>query len=324
VLPALLALVVGLALLVWSADPFVDGAAATAAHLGMPPLLIGMVIVGFGTSAPEILVSAVAASSGVPGLAIGNALGSNIANIGLVLGVAVLIRPLTASSILLRRELPVLLAATFLPALLYVDGQLSRPDAGVLILSLFLLVYWLVVTSASAATTNPIGLENSAESPQIEPLAKTATWLVIGLTALLVGAQLIVFGAEQAARTLGISEVVIGLTVVAIGTSLPELAVAVTGAVKNEPDLVIGNVIGSNIFNILGVIGTAGLIAPYRFETEILTVHYPVMAVMTLAVFILTYNLRKHRGELGRMSGFVLLLSFVIYQIAVAWLAMSV
>jgi len=318
------AVVIGLGLLAWASDRFISGAAATARALGVAPILIGLTVVSFGTSAPEILVAVIAAANGIPDLAIGNVVGSNIANIGLVLGAAVAIRRLTMTSMTLRRELPVMLAATFLPLLLYIDGQLGRLDAAILLVSLGLLLYWLFLQNASAKTGGPLDAEFAVEIPPDMSLPTAAVSLVIGLITLLVGAELVVFGAEEFARTLGVSEVVIGVTVVAVGTSLPELAVAVTGARRNQPDLVIGNVIGSNIFNLLGVVGITGMIAPHEFEAEILMLHYPAMAAITLAVFVLTYNPRKHRGELGRMSGITLLLLFCAYQCAVAWLAVSV
>ena len=300
------AMIIGLALLAWGGERFVLGASATARNLGLSPVLVGLTIVGFATSAPEMLVSALAAWSGTPGLAIGNAVGSNIANLGLVLGAAVLLRPLVAQSRTLRRELPALLASTFLPFLLLLDGELSVLDAAALLAALGILVYWLAFLGYRASVLDPIRADLSMTSAVL--------WLVVGFTALLAGAELIVLGATNAARTLGISEVVIGLTVVAIGTSLPEFAVSIAAAYKNEPDLVLGNVIGSNIFNMLAVVGIAGLIAPHRIDSELLTMHYPVMAAMTLGVFILTYNRGQRRGRLGRRGGAAILGSFVLYH----------
>lgn len=316
-------IVIGLALLAWGGDRFIIGASASARNLGVPPILVGLTIVGFATSAPEMLVSALAAWSGTPGLAIGNAIGSNIANLGLVLGTAVLIQPLVAQSKTLRRELPALLAVTFLPLLLFVDGELSVTDAVILLAGLAALLYWLTVLSFRASVLDPLRAEYEAEIPEDVPMGKALLWLAIGLGALLGGAQLLVYGAETAARAFGISEVVIGLTVVAIGTSLPELAVSIAGARKNEPDLVLGNVIGSNIFNLLAVIGIAGIIAPHRFEAGILSVHYPIMAGITVAVFVLAYNRRKHRGRLGRGAGAAMLISFTVYHAFVAWHAFA-
>jgi cation:H+ antiporter len=310
---------IGLALLAWGGDRFIIGASATARDLGVSPIIIGVTIVGFATSAPEMLVSALAASSGTPGLAIGNAVGSNIANLGLVLGSAVLIQPLIAHSKTLRRELPAMLAVTFLPLVLFIDGELSATDATLLLVGLVGLIYWLTVLGFRASVLDPLRADYEAEIPEDVPMGKALLWLAIGLVTLLGGAELLVYGGERAARALGISEVVIGVTIVAIGTSLPELAVSIAGARNNEPDLVLGNVIGSNIFNLLAVIGIAGVIAPHRFDPDILRMHYPVMAGMTLAVFVLTYNRRKNRGRLGRAAGVAMLGSFALYHAVVAW-----
>ncbi len=314
---------IGLALLAWGGDRFIVGASATARDLGVSPIIIGVTVVGFATSAPEMLVSALAAHSGTPGLAIGNAVGSNIANLGLVLGSAVLIQPLIATSKTLRRELPAMLAVTFAPLVLFVDGELGVIDSVILLLSLGGVIYWLTLLSFRASVLDPLRAEYEAEIPENVPMGKAVLGLAVGLTALLFGAEMLVFGGERAARALGISEVIIGLTIVAVGTSLPELAVSIAGARKNEPDLVLGNVIGSNIFNLLAVIGIAGIIAPHRFEPGVLSVHYPVMAGMTLAVFVLTYNRRRNRGQLGRTAGVAMLGSFAIYHAIIAWQALA-
>ena len=316
-------MVIGLALLAWGGDRFIVGASATARDLGVSPIIIGVTVVGFATSAPEMLVSALAASYGTPGLAIGNAVGSNIANLGLVLGSAVLIQPLVATSKTLRRELPAMLAVTFVPLVLFVDGELGLADSILLLLGLGGLIYWLTLLSFRASVLDPLRAEYEAEIPEDVPMGRALLGLAVGLAALLFGAELLVFGGERAARALGISEVIIGLTIVAVGTSLPELAVSIAGARNNEPDLVLGNVIGSNIFNLLAVVGIAGVIAPHRFEPGVLSVHYPVMAGMTLAVFVLTYNRRKNRGELGRTAGVAMLGAFVIYHAIIAWQALA-
>lgn len=317
------AIVIGLGLLAWGGERFVVGASATARNLGVSPVLVGLTIVGFATSAPEMLVSAVAAWSGNPGLAIGNAVGSNIANLGLVLGAAVLVRPLIAQSRTLRRELPALIASTFMPFLLLLDGVLSFTDAAVLLGALVVLVYWLAVLGMRASVLDPLRAGYAAEIPRDLSPALALAWLAVGLGALLLGAELLVLGGERAARALGISDVVVGLTVVAVGTSLPELAVSVAAARKNEPDLVLGNVIGSNIFNMLGVVGIAGIIRPHRLDPEILTFHYPVMIVMTLGIFILTYNRGQRRGTLSRSSGAMILSAFIIYHVFVATRALG-
>lgn len=316
-------IVVGLALLAWGGDRFIIGASATARNLGVPPVLVGLTIVGFATSAPEMIVSALAASAGSPGLAVGNAVGSNIANLGLVLGTAVLIRPMVVQSQTLRRELPALLISTLIPFLLFLDGILSAIDAIVLLIALLVLVYWLAYLGYRASVLDPIRAEFAAEIPADMSMTRALFWLVVGMTALLVGAESLVYGAERAARALGISEVVIGLTVVAIGTSLPELAVSVAAARKNEPDLVLGNVIGSNIFNMLAVTGIAGIIAPHALEPDILVFHFPAMALLTVAVIVMTYNRSRHRGRLSRRSGAMIFASFFVYHGIVAYQTLS-
>ncbi len=308
------AIAVGLALLAWGGDRFIIGASATARNLGVPPVLVGLTIVGFATSAPEMLVSAFAARAGSPGLAVGNAVGSNIANLGLVLGAAVIIRPIVVQSQTLRRELPALLISTFVPFLLFLDGTLSIVDAVVLLIALFVLVYWLAYLGYRASVLDPIRAEFAAEIPADMAMVRALTWLGVGMAALLIGAEVLVYGAEGAARALGVSEVIIGLTVVAVGTSLPELAVSIAAARKNEPDLVLGNVIGSNIFNMLAVIGIAGLIAPHALDPDILVLHFPAMTVMTLGVIIMTYNRGRRRGVLSRRSGIMILATFFIYH----------
>ena len=315
------AIAIGLTLLAWGGDRFIIGASASARNLGVPPVLVGLTIVGFATSAPEMIVSAFAARSGSPGLAVGNAVGSNIANLGLVLGVAVLIRPMVVQSQTLRRELPALLISTLIPFLLFLDGTLSAVDASVLLIALFVLVYWLAYLGYRASVLDPIRAEFAAEIPAHMSMLRALTWLAIGMAALLIGAEVLVYGAEGAARDLGVSEVIIGLTVVAVGTSLPELAVSIAAARKNEPDLVLGNVIGSNIFNMLAVIGIAGVIAPHALDPDILTMHFPAMTVMTLAVIVMTYNRSRRRGRLSRRSGAMIFASFFIYHGVVAYFA---
>jgi cation:H+ antiporter len=312
------AISIGLILLAWGADRFVTGAAALAHNFGISPVIIGVTIVGFATSAPEMLVSALAAMDGVPDIAIGNAVGSNIANLGLVLGTAALLRPLAVRSKTLRRELPALLLSTVLPFVLILDGRLGRADAGALVAGLVVLAFWLTWLGYRSSEFDPMRAAVAAELQRRVSTGGATLRLASGLAALLAGAQLLVYGAEQAARAVGVSELVIGLTIVAIGTSLPELAVSVAAARKNETDLVLGNVIGSNIFNLLGVIGIAGLIAPHEMPRGILSLHYPFMAAMTLGVFFLTYN-RAPDHRLGRNAGAALTSTFVIYHAVLAW-----
>lgn len=316
------AILAGLLLLFWGADRLVIGAAATARNLGVSPVLIGLVIVGFATSAPEMLISAVASIENAPGLAVGNAVGSNIANLGLVLGVSVLLTPLAVPSKILHHEFPLVLAVTGLTYLLFLDNTLSRIDALLLLLTLAILTISLIILGTRSNRLAPLNEKYASEVPNEIGAGKATFWLIGGLITLLVGSELLVNGATDAARRIGVSELVLGVTVIAIGTSLPELAVAVAGALKRECDLVIGNVLGSNIFNLLAVIGIAGAIQPHELSPGVLTLHYPLMTVITLAVFILAYN-RRAKVQLTRSIGAGLLVTFVVYQGFVIWEALT-
>jgi cation:H+ antiporter len=307
----------GLILLIWGADRFVAGAAATARNLGLAPMLIGLTIVAFGTSAPEVLVSVAAALRENAGLAVGNAIGSNIANIGLVLGAAVLLRPMGVHSDVLRREVPILLGVTLLSLLLLLDNRLDRLDGVILMFTLLLVMAWLVRSSLRG---NAVADTTDLRLPKPMTMARALTWTVLGLVLLLAGAQLLVLGAESLARTLGVPDLIIGLTVVAIGTSLPELAVTVVAALRNQHDLALGNIIGSNIFNLLAVLGVAGLIYPAALDPGVLTVHLPVMFVLTVAVLVMAYNWRG-RSLLTRPDGLALLLAFFAYH---GWMLMDI
>ncbi|MDZ7767803.1 MAG: calcium/sodium antiporter [Woeseiaceae bacterium] len=278
----------GLLILVWGADRFVHGAAATARNLGVTPLLIGLTIVAFATSAPEILVSIVASLRGEPDLAIGNALGSNTANIGLVLGTIALIRPIELSSATLRREMPALLAVTLLAVSLFLDSFLSRVDGVVLLSALVIVMIWLTRLGLRSADTDPLKSDYEAEIPSNVTMRAALVWLAVGLAALLLGADLLVDGAVGIALQMGVSEVVIGITLVAIGTSLPELAVSLVSVIKGEYGLAIGNIVGSNMFNMLAVIGTATVIQPSAVAPSILALHIFVMVAFTLVLFAMT------------------------------------
>lgn len=316
------AILIGLAFLAWGADRFVMGASATARNLGVPSIVIGLTIAGFATSAPEILVSAIASLEGNSGLAVGNAVGSNIANLGLVLGATALLRPLVVRSQTMRRELPALLVATLLTFVLLLDGHLGRVDGSVLLGCLVPLSLVLIRLSLRSSVFDPIRADYAAEIPTGIGMGRAIMLLAVGLVALLVGAELLVYGAIAVAQVLGISDLVIGLTMVAVGTSLPELAVSIAGALKGEHDLVLGNVIGSNIFNLLAVIGIAGVVGPHAFEGSVLSYHFPVMGTLTIAVFALAYN-RRRENRLGRPVGGLLLSAFVIYHGFVAWEALG-
>ncbi|GAB6178535.1 calcium/sodium antiporter [Desulfobaculum senezii] len=318
---ALFALVCGLALLVWSADRFVEGAAATARHFGMPPLLIGMVIVGFGTSAPEMVVSALAAVQGSPGIALGNAYGSNIANIALILGVTALIHPIRVKSTVLRLELPLLLITTLLSAALILDLSIARLDAAVLLAVFALLMTWTIVQGMKRKP-DALGEEIAAQATEKSmPLARAVFWLVCGLVLLIASSRLLVWGAVEIARVFGVSDMIIGLTIVAIGTSLPELASSVIAARKGEHDIALGNVIGSNLFNTLAVVGIAGTITPFAVAPETLSRDMLLMGGLTASLFILGYGFWNRPGRINRVEGTALVLVYAAYT---TWLIRSV
>ncbi|MCU0833245.1 MAG: calcium/sodium antiporter [Chromatiaceae bacterium] len=311
-LPDLAAVLLGLVALVWGADRLVGGAAALAQHLGMSPLLIGITVIGFGTSAPEILVSAVASLDGAPGLAIGNAVGSNIANIGLILGITALVAPFAVHSRTLSREFPVLIAVTLLvPLLMAFDGHLGRLD-GSLLLALFVVLLWWAVRTARAPNGDPLAAETEAEIPKIG-LATAVTRFLVGLIVLLAASRALVWGASNIARDLGVSELVIGLTIVAIGTSLPELAASVMSALRKEPDLALGNVLGSNLFNLLAVLCLPGIIAPGAVDPDLLTRDLPVMVGFTLVLVAMAWGFDGYERRVNRIEGGVLLAAFLVY-----------
>jgi len=313
----------GLALLVWSADRFVEGAAATARHVGMSPLLIGMVIVGLGTSAPEMVVSAFSAAQGNTGLALGNAYGSNISNIALILGVTALIKPITVHSRVLKKELPILTALTGLAAYQLLDGELSSIDAYVLLGVFAAFMAWTIkqgLEEKECEDTFCVDVEHELEAHAM-PLKTAIIWLVVGIVALAVSSRTLVWGAVEIAGALGISDLIIGLTVVAVGTSLPELAASVMATRKGEHDLAIGNVIGSNLFNTLAVVGIAGAIHPTAVEPEVLTRDCVVMGGLTLSLFILGYGFGKRHGRINRVEAAGLL---AVYAAYIGWLVREV
>ena len=312
-LTAITATVVGLAALAWSADRFVEGAAAVARYLGMAPLLVGMLVIGFGTSAPELVVSAFAAADGAPEIAFGNALGSNIANIGLILGITALLIPVLVHRGILRKELPVLLGVTVLAYALMLDKELSRVDAAVLIALLLALIALSIWQSRSVADDALAGdVEAEANSHHLSRRAAWA-WLVAGLVLLVISSRLLVWGAVGIAERLGWSDLIIGLTVVAIGTSAPELASSIAAARKGENDLALGNVIGSNLFNTLGVIGLAGLIAPAAVSPDLITRDLPVVLGLTAALVVFAMW-PLGRGRVTRVEAGLLLLAFCGYM----------
>lgn len=306
------ALIAGFVLLSWGADRFVLGSAAIARNLGVSTLIIGLTIVGFGTSAPEALVSALAAWEGNPGLAVGNALGSNIANIGLILGVTALIAPLAVHSDTLRRELPLLLLIMAGAFVLVVDHHLGRMDGVILLCGQAAMLWWLI-RLAIQQRRDPLAQEFAAEIPTHMAMGPALLWFAFGLIVLVVGARTLVWGAVSIAQALGISELVIGLSIVALGTSLPELAVTVTSAIKQEHDIAIGNVIGSNMFNLLMVLGLPGLIRPAGLEAAVLWRDFPLMILLGLMLFAMAYS-RDAAGRITRGEGAILLAAYAAYQ----------
>ncbi len=302
----------GLALLVWSADKFVDGASNVARHYGMSPLLIGMVIIGFGTSAPEMVVSALASIQGNPGIAIGNAYGSNITNIALILGVTSLLVPISVHSQVLKKELPILFITTVVSIGALIDFNLSRTDAVILLLIFSGLMIW-TIREGLKNSKDALAKEVDAElKEQKAPIKKSYIMLFGGLFLLIFSSRLLVYGAVGIAQALGVSDIIVGLTVVAVGTSLPELASSIIAARKGEPDIALGNVLGSNLFNTLVVVGISGVIHPITIEKEVFYRDIGVMTVLTLSLFILGYGF-KGQGRINRIEGGVLLCSYIAY-----------
>lgn len=310
---AYLAVLIGLGLLTFGADRFVEGAAATANNFGIPPLLVGLTIVGFATSAPEMLVAAVAAINGNPSIAVGNALGSNIANVGLVIGVTALILPLDVRSEILRREFPIMFVCIALSWALCADGALDRPDGVVLfggLLGLFGILAWLSMTGGPG---DALGEEMVHHLEAGMSTGRALLWFAVGLGLLLFGSNLLVDGAVTIATHYGVSDLVIGLTIVAVGTSLPELAASVVSAFKGESDIALGNVIGSNMFNILGVMGVPALLSPGALEPAVMSRDFPIMVFLSVLLFLMAAR-RGGSRRITRMEGVVLLLGFAAYQ----------
>jgi len=318
----ILAIILGIVLLLWSADRFIDGAAAVAVHLGLPSLVIGMVIVGFGTSAPEILVSIMAALDGNPDLALGNALGSNIYNVGLIIGVSALIVPIAVHSAIIRRELPLLILFGMLAGVLLWNGVLSQLESLLLLAGFFGLMGW-TIWKALRGKNDPLAAETEQELvSHAMTLGRAILWLVVALGLLLVSSRMLVWGAVSVASALGVSDLIIGLTIVALGTSLPELASSIAAVRKGEHDIAIGNVVGSCMFNLLAVVGIAGVIAPMEtLSADIMLRDWPVMMAMIVALFVMGYGFRGRQGRINRIEASVLLVGLVAYN---GWLANTV
>ncbi len=319
------AIIAGFIVLVWSADLFVAGAAAIADNMGMSPTLIGLTIVSLGTSAPEVLVSINAAMLGTGELAIGNAIGSNLANMGLVLAVTVLVAPLPVSRNRLKREMPALLAVTLLCGWLLLDNELNAVDGLLMLAGLTFLLVEMISSHDKAPDAMPqFRLEGL---PHMPPLRAWVSF-VIGLMLLIASSKLLVWGATAAAIALGVSPLIIGLTVVAVGTSLPELAASVVSTLKGHGEIALGNVLGSNLFNLLGVMSLPGLFEPQRLDSQVLLRDYASMAGLTLMLAAALYAglLRSAPAgggalRLGRGIGTLLLGSYVLYY---CWLYLTV
>ncbi|MGQ4877059.1 calcium/sodium antiporter [Billgrantia sp. LNSP4103-1] len=311
----LLAVAAGLVLLVWSAERFVDGAASTSSRLGVSPLLVGMLVIGFGTSAPELMVSSLAAGQGNPGLALGNGYGSNIANIGLILGLVAVVSPLAVHSSVIRRELPILVAVTLLSAGLMWGGMLGRFE-GSLLLVLLAAMIGFSIWQARRSGPDPLA-DDTEESLQSHPMSLRAgvIWTVVGLALLVLSSRVLVWGAVEIAVGFGVSDLIIGLTIVAVGTSLPELASSFSALRKGEHDLVVGNVVGSNLFNTLGVVGLAAVIAPIEVGSEVLIRDWSLMAVMTLLMTVFAIGWKGRPGRINRLEGAMLLALFIGYTV---------
>jgi len=309
-----LAILIGFALLIWSADKFVLGASNTARSFSISPLIVGVVIVGLGTSAPEMLVSAMAASEGNTGLSIGNAIGSNITNVGLMLGLTALFYPLQIHSKLLKREMPVLLAIILLSYYLLWDQHLSFLNGLLLIVMMFAMLGY-TIWEARSHGDDQLPQEILDEMPEEIGKGAALKWLLVGIIVLIASSRILVWGAVEVAEYFQVSDLVIGLTIVAIGTSLPELAATIAAARKKEFDLAVGNIIGSNIFNILGVMALPGLIHPDTFDAEVLTRDYPLMIGLIVALMLFSIAWRKDQtGRLGRIEGALLLAGYIGYM----------
>lgn len=307
-------LLAGLVGLIWSADKFVYGAAAVARNFGLPPLIIGLTIVAMGSSAPEIMVAFTSAMDGNSNTAIGNALGSNITNIALVLGIAVLLQPLIVHSQLLKRELPILLLVTLIAAYMLWDQTLTFTE-GLVLISLFFTTIgglcWL--TLRDKKHKDPLLEEAQEDVPEGVSNAMAAFWVILGMVMLPIASHYVVEGASDIARYFGLSELIIGLTIIAIGTSLPELAASIASIKNNEHDLALGNVVGSNIFNILAVLAMPALFNPGGFDPEAATRDLYMVVGLTALLFLMSWHLFGKR-KITRLEGGILFAIFIAYQ----------
>lgn len=318
-----IAILAGLAVLVWSADRFVNGAANTAKHFSLPSLLIGILIIGFGTSAPELVVSVLAASQGNPGIALGNAFGSNISNIALILGITALIAPVAVTSDILRRTLPMLILATVAIAAVLWNLAISRFNA-LFLLTLFAIIMVLAIRQGlkdqKKDKHDELAVEIDQEFSHLLPLKQSIFWVVVGLILLIASSRALVWGAVSIAQSLGVSDLIIGLTIVAVGTSLPELASSIIAARKGEHDMAVGNILGSNLFNTLAVVGLAGVIQPLTIEASVLYRDVGLMLALTCVLFLFGFGFKGRQGRINRWEGSILILTYLLYT---AWLVSS-
>ena len=314
-----LILFIALVILVWSADKFVLGASSLARNMGISPMIIGLTIVAMGSSAPEMMVAASASLQGNPDTAIGNAIGSNIINIALVLGLTVMIKPMVISSSIIKQELPLVLLLTFLTYWMLSDNIFTFWEGGILLVGFFTFIATLLIKALKQrknhSPDDPMVIEAEHELPEVTGSLKSVFWLIVGIVLLILSAHYLVDSAVFIAKAFGISDLVIGLTVIAIGTSLPELAASIASVMKQEDDLALGNIIGSNIFNILAVLPFAGLIAPGPVDPEAITRDIPMMIAITLLLFVLCFSRQLGYFRITRFKGALLVLSFVGYQI---------
>jgi len=314
-----LILFIALVILVWSADKFVLGASSLARNMGISPMIIGLTIVAMGSSAPEMMVAASASLQGNPDTAIGNAIGSNIINIALVLGLTVMIKPMVISSSIIKQELPLVLLLTFLTYWMLSDNIFTFWEGGILLVGFFTFIATLLIKALKQkknhSPDDPMVIEAEHELPEVTGSLKSVFWLIVGIVLLILSAHYLVESAVFIAKAFGISDLVIGLTVIAIGTSLPELAASIASVMKQEDDLALGNIIGSNIFNILAVLPFAGLIAPGPVDPEAITRDIPMMIAITLLLFVLCFSRQLGYFRITRFKGSLLVLSFVGYQI---------
>ena len=309
---SILSLLIGFGLLIWSADTFTDNGAKVARIFNISPLIIGLLIFGFGTSAPEMLVSGLAAYDGHPELSIGNAFGSNIFNIGLVLAITAIIYPITVEKAVLKKEWVFLFMSSLIAGFLLMDGFLSFMDGLILLALLFL---FLIYVFSESKKGNSIEIEPYEESIDNQEKGKTWLLLLISLIILVSSAKLVVWGGTNLALAFGVSDLIIGLTVVALGTSLPELAVAISSALKRQHQMIIGNIIGSNLFNTLGVLAIPGLILPFQIPTEVMSRDYIYMITLTLLILILSIKLK-----INRYGGLILLAILASYLYQLVWI----